>query len=147
MNNENDGISNSAVYRIPVEGGSGEVAEKASSYRDLDVWRRGLDLAKTIYLATCCFPGGEQFGLVSQMRRAAVSVPSNIAEGQARKGPGDFLRFLYIAKGSLAELDTQALLSMELGFLTREQHAQIATEIDVLQRMLYALISSLGGSK
>ena len=81
------------------------------SYRDLEVWKKSMRLAKRIYQITQRFPSEERFGLTNQLRRAAVSVPSNLAEGHARFGPGEFSRFLSITMGSVAELETQILLS------------------------------------
>jgi len=87
-----------------------------NSYRDLLVWQKGMALAKQVYSMTRAFPDDERFGLIAQMRRAAVSVPSNIAEGQARRGTKGFVQFLSHAEGSLAELDTQLTLAIDLGF-------------------------------
>jgi four helix bundle protein len=100
-------------------------------------------LAKHIYQITSKFPSQELYGLVSQMRRAAVSVPSNIAEGQARHQRGDFTRFLQISLGSLAEIDTQLVISYELGFISQEVLRTFEDEIFTLRRMLYGLIRSL----
>src|SRR5678816_2669002 len=86
------------------------------SYKDLVVWQKGIALAKLVYQLTNRFPREEKFGLVSQMRRAAVSVPSNIAEGQARHTTGEFIQFISHAEGSVAELDTQLILSIEVEF-------------------------------
>src|SRR5438132_348059 len=86
-------------------------------YEDLIVWKKAIRLAKVIYVRTDSFPRSEIFGLINQMRRSAVSVPSNIAEGQARQHPKEFAQFLYHSLGSLAELDTQVLLSREFGYL------------------------------
>lgn len=96
-------------------------------------------LAKMIYALTDKFPERERFGLTSQMRRAAISVPSNIAEGQARHGTREFLQFLSHASGSLAELETQLLLSEELGFAKRDDAAQVSGCIAELQKMLAAI--------
>src|SRR5207248_9496463 len=95
------------------------------SYKDLVVWQKGIALAKLVYQLTKNFPSEEKFGLVAQMRRAAVSVPSNVAEGQARHTTGEFVQFISHAEGSLAELDTQLILSIELRF-TRVQDADAA---------------------
>ncbi|MGH8100911.1 MAG: four helix bundle protein [Chthoniobacterales bacterium] len=109
------------------------------SYKDLIVWQKGIALAKLIYQLTQKFPSEEKFGLVAQMRRAAVSIPSNIAEGQARHTAGEFVQFISHAEGSLAELDTQLILSIELGF-SRENPSQPALElIAELRRMLNVL--------
>ena len=109
-------------------------------YRDLFVWQKSMALAKQVYSTTRSLPGDERFGLVSQMRRAAVSVPSNIAEGQARHGRKEFVQFLSHAEGSLAELDTQLTLAMELGYCTRpsESHKCVAM-ITELQKMIASL--------
>src|SRR4051812_26424696 len=88
--------------------------------RDLIVWQKGIELAKLLYPLTAKLPSEEKFGLVSQIRRAAVSVPSNIAEGQARHTTGEFIQSISHAEGSVAELDTQLFLSVELGFVSAE---------------------------
>jgi four helix bundle protein len=106
------------------------------SYKDLVVWQKGIALAKLIYQLTNKFPTEEKFGLVAQMRRAAVSIPSNIAEGQARHKTGEFIQFISHAEGSLAELDTQLILSIELRF-ARDEGSDAAFElISELRRML-----------
>ena len=109
------------------------------SYKDLVVWQKGIELAKLTYQLTKNFPSEEKFGLVAQMRRAAVSIPSNIAEGQARHTTGEFIQFISHAEGSVAELDTQLILSIELKFC-REVGAEAAFElIAELRRMLNVL--------
>ena len=110
-----------------------------NSYRDLLVWRKGMELVKRVYLITRNFPPDERFGLTIQMRRAAVSVPSNIAEGQARQGRKEFIQFLSHAEGSLAELDTQLILALELGYCQESEASQIAATIAELQKMIAAL--------
>jgi four helix bundle protein len=87
-------------------------------YHDLLVWQKGMAVAKQIYLLTQPFPDTEKFGFITQMRRAAVSVPSNIAEGQAHYTTGEFVQFLSHAAGPVSELDTQLTLSIDLGFCT-----------------------------
>jgi len=89
------------------------------NYKDLKVWQKSYQLCLTIYKATKTFPKNEGFGLTSQMRRAALSIPSNIAEGYGRKTTPDYLRPLYIAYGSTCELETQILLSGDLGYLNK----------------------------
>lgn len=111
----------------------------AQGYRDLLVWQKGILLAKEVYSITARFPSEEKFGLVSQMRRAAVSVSSNIAEGQARHTTGEFVMFISHAEGSLAELDTQLVLAVELGFIYREVAKASASLIEELRRMLNSL--------
>jgi four helix bundle protein len=109
------------------------------SYKDLIVWQKGISLAKLVYKLTQQFSPEEKFGIVAQMRRAAVSIPSNIAEGQARHTTGEFIQFISHAEGSLAELDTQLILSIELGF-SRENASQPSLElIAESRRMLNAL--------
>ncbi|HEV2175752.1 MAG TPA: four helix bundle protein [Terriglobia bacterium] len=120
-----------------------EAQPKIRSYRDLLGWQKGIALARAVYKLTAPFPDGEKFGLVSQMRRAAVSVPSNIAEGQARRGRREFLQVLSHAEGSLAELDTQLILSVELGFLARSGTEEASGFIAELQKMLSSLRQKL----
>lgn len=120
---------------------------KADGYRDLIVWQKGIALAKLIYALTKDFPNEEKFGLVSQMRRASVSVPSNIAEGQARHTTGEFIQFISHAEGSVAELDTQLHLAAELGFATTEQAAPCFDLLGDLRRMLNGLRRKLAESR
>src|SRR5437763_9110467 len=109
------------------------------SYKDLLVWHKGIELAKIIYLLTRSFPAEEKFDLVAQMRRAAVSIPSNLAEGQARHTTGEFIQFISHAEGSVAELDTQLILSIELKFC-RESDTELASKlVGELRKMLNAL--------
>jgi four helix bundle protein len=113
--------------------------EKPRGYRDLIVWQKGILLAKQIYLLTGTYAKDERFGLAGQMRRAAVSVPSNIAEGQARHTTGEFIQSLSHAEGSLAELDTQVLLSRELGLATQGAVEPPLALIGEMRKMLNAL--------
>ena len=92
--------------------------EKSRSYRDLEVWKRSLELVKDIYEATSQFPPTENFGLIQQIRRAAVSIPSNIAEGQFRNSSREFKQFLAIALGSAAELETQLIIANKVNYLS-----------------------------
>jgi four helix bundle protein len=112
-------------------------------YEDLIVWQKGIELAKEIYRLTGRFPSSERFGLVRQLQRAAVSVPSNIAEGQSRRSTGEFRQFLYHALGSLAELDTQLILARELGYLKADDSGLAASHIEELRRMTHALVNRL----
>ena len=121
----------------------GQEKIEAKNYRDLVVWQKGIQLAKQIYDLTGRFPQSEVYGLANQLRRAAVSVPSNIAEGQARKLPGEFRRYLRMALGSLAEIDTQLVLATELGYLTDGDVSRLNSELIDLRKKLYALINSL----
>jgi len=110
-----------------------------NSYRDLLVWQKGMALAKQIYTMTRAFPDDERFGLIAQMRRAAISIPSNIAEGQVRQGRKEFVQFLSHAGGSLAELDTQLLLAVEFGYCRDGGGPQTAATIQELQKMVATL--------
>ena len=111
-------------------------ASSFRSYRDLEVWQLAMALAKQVYEATGAFPSDERFGLINQMRRAAVSIPSNVAEGHARSSTAEFQRFITIAMGSVAELETQILLSQDLGFLNSDQQQQLMRQLDKIGKML-----------
>lgn len=119
---------------------------KARNFKELVVWRKAMNLAKQVYTASDSFPSDERFGLISQMRRSAVSIPSNIAEGQARTSTGEFKQFLGIARGSLAELETQAQLALELEFLVPDSHQTFDEAIQETGRILNGLINSLATS-
>jgi len=120
---------------------------KTGSFKDLLVWQKSFRIAINIYKVTRDWPESERFGLTNQVRRAAVSVPSNIAEGQARRTPKEFVQFLYISRGSLAELETQLLLASELGFGRKESAEALIREIDDANRMLFNLIRSIENRK
>ena len=120
---------------------------KPRSYRDLLVWQKGIHLAKVVCRLTAKLASEERYGLISQMRRAAVSVPSNIAEGQARKSTAEFIQFISIAEGSVAELDTPLFLSIELGFLKSAEAGKCEELIGELRRMLNALHRRLAGER
>ncbi|MBI3916204.1 MAG: four helix bundle protein [Betaproteobacteria bacterium] len=108
-------------------------------HKKLDVWRLSMQLSRTIYRLTAQYPSEERFGLVSQMRRAAVSIPSNIAEGAARYSRNEFRNFLSIARSSLSELDTQLDLSGQLGFIAPPSRLGIDPLLARIDKMLYAL--------
>jgi four helix bundle protein len=112
---------------------------KTRSYKDLVVWQKGIQLAKLVYGLTRNFPAEEKFGIVAQMRRAAVSVLSNIAEGQARHTTGEFIQFISHAEGSVAELDTQLIICVELTYTRAEDADAVFELISELHRMLNAL--------
>lgn len=114
-----------------------------SSYKDLIAWQKGMELVATIYDATEGFPSHELFGLVSQLRRAAVSVPNNIAEGKAHYSNRDFVRFLRHARGSLAEIETQVLIAQQRVYLPATATAKLTQQLDELGRILSGLINSL----
>ncbi|PYJ02697.1 MAG: four helix bundle protein [Verrucomicrobia bacterium] len=109
------------------------------SYKDLVVWQKGIRLARLVYGLTRAFPSEEKFGIVAQMRQAAVSIPSNVAEGQARHTTGEFNQFISHAEGSLAELDTQLILSIELKFCSESAAEPAFTLLDEIRRTLNAL--------
>ena len=113
------------------------------SYRDLIAWKKGMQLVGAIYDATDSFPQHGIYGLTSQLRRAAVSIPSNIADGQAHYTNREFIRFLRHARGSLAEIETQILISKDRGYLREEQANKLIGQSDELGRVLSGLISSM----
>jgi len=110
------------------------------NYKDLKVWQKSYQLCLEIYKITKGFPREERYGLISQIRRAAVSVPCNIAEGYGRKTTPEYIRSLYIAYGSNCELETQVLLSGDLGYINNEKLKKIQNTIGEVERMLKALI-------
>jgi four helix bundle protein len=116
---------------------------RCQSHRDLLVWQKALGLAVEIYRLTGGFPQAERFGLASQLRRAAVSIPSNVAEGSARRTTRDFAAFLHVARGSLAELDTQLSLAVKVGYLDESAHSQITPQVDEVGRMINAVLAGL----
>ena len=118
---------------------SGEVRH----YRDLLVWQKAIAWTEALYKSSQDWPADERFGLTSQVRRAAVSVASNIAEGCARRSTGDFVRFLLIARGSLAEAETQLLISERLGYVGAADLEALLGRADEISRMLAGLISKL----
>ena len=115
----------------------------ARSYRDLLVWQKAKDLARDVYRATEGFPRNETYGLTSQIRRASISVASNIAEGQGRLTPGEFLHFLGQARGSLLELDTQLSIALDLAYLPPDLYESIQQETYQVLGLLNRLIDSL----
>lgn len=110
------------------------------THKDLEVWKRSLDLVEKVYSMTRSFPKEEVYGLTLQMRRSAVSVPSNIAEGAARGSKKEFIQFLYIALGSLEELETQIILACRVG-LTSDR--SLSSVIDEVRKMLFGLLKFL----
>ncbi len=113
------------------------------SYRDLKVWQKSMDMTVRTYEVTRGFPSEERYGLTSQMRRAAASVPANIAEGRERRSTGEFLQFLGIARGSLAELETFLTLSGRLGLLQSEPGNSLLGECAEINRMLESMMRAL----
>jgi four helix bundle protein len=113
------------------------------SFRDLVAWQQAMELCKCVYSLSALFPDAERFGLTSQVRRAVVSVPSNIAEGYSRRSRHDYIRFLDIARSSLAEVQTQVMLAGELGMVSTEQSRPSLEKADSCSRVLFGLIRSL----
>ena len=121
-------------------------ADKIRSYRDLRVWQEGMGVAEACYLLTKRFPKDELFGMTSQIRRAASSVPANIAEGYGRNSKGDYNQFLRISQGSLKELETHLTLSRRVGLLGESETKTVLEDCDRLGKMLHRLIRSLQSS-
>jgi len=113
------------------------------THKDLRVWHQSIELVTAIYMMTKSFPKEELFGLVSQIRRAAVSVPSNIAEGYARGTDREKLHFLRISSGSMSEVETQLLLSLKLGYIDQESYDELSETVTSVWKQLNALISSV----
>lgn len=116
---------------------------KYKTHRDLDLWKNSIQLVKYIYEITNNFPNNEMYGLISQLRRAAVSVPSNIAEGSARHSKKEFVQFLYIASGSLSEIETQLIISNELNYISTTELEKLINLLNELRAQLYGLIKYL----
>ena len=114
------------------------------THKDLDVWKRGISFVEQIYRTTKKFPKEELYGLTSQLRRAAVSLPSNIAEGAARSSTKEYIQFCYIALGSLSEVETQIMIAEKLGYIPA---GTLLEEVEALRRMLLNLIRYLKSKK
>ncbi len=119
-------------YQLPVK-----------SYRDLIVWKKSVELVQDVYELTTVFTSNERFGLTSQMRRCAISIPSNIAEGCGRKRTGSYVQFLGIASGSLAELTTQLEIAFRLNYCSLERRNLLENKMNELSKMLFVLIQKL----
>jgi len=113
------------------------------THKDLDVWKKAVDFVTEIYSVTNAFPKSELYGLTSQIRRAAISVPSNIVEGATRRNNKEFLQFLYISLSSAAEVDTQLLISHNLKFINDEILEQLQSELNTILKMIQGLIKSI----
>ena len=116
---------------------------RIGSYRELDVWQFAMEIVIEIYRVTRAFPPEEKFGLIAQLRRAAVAIPSNIAEGRNRLGAAEFRRFVSIARGSVAEVETQLAVAVALGFVGADDIASLASRLDELSKMLFGLYRRL----
>ncbi|MBI4644837.1 MAG: four helix bundle protein [Deltaproteobacteria bacterium] len=113
--------------------------KKSRSYRDLDVWNLSIDLVKEVYRLTNKFPASENFGLTNQIRRAAVSIPSNIAEGQGRNSAKEFRQFLAVGIGSVAELETQLIISQAIEYISQEELNPLLNTLDRIRKMIKSL--------
>ena len=119
------------------------MSAKIQTYRDLEIWKVGIDVVKEIYVLTGGFPKHEMYSIVSQMRRAAISVPSNIAEGFKRYHNKEYKQFLYITLGSCAELETQITIAKELMYITGESEVKLLDKLDHIGRMISNLLKKL----
>jgi len=117
--------------------------ERINSYRDPRVWRDSMDLAEMMYRVTDGFPRRETYGLASQLRRAAVSVPSDVAEGHTRERTGEYLQYISVAQGSLSEMETQTELAGRFGYVPQQRLDGILGRTAALRRQLYALRNAL----
>lgn len=118
----------------------------ATYYKELIVWQKAIELVKLVYSLTKSFPESETYGLASQMRRAAVSIPSNIAEGQTRRTSADFARFLGISHGSLAELETQMIIARDIGYVSVPQYDEYEGHHIEISKMLTALKTKIANN-
>lgn len=107
-----------------------------ANFKELSVWQKSIDFVTEIYRVSEAFPKGEIYGLTSQIRRASISIPSNIAEGNSRRSKPDYLQFLKIARGSCAELETQLIISKNLNFLTEAEYIKLNSDIIEISKML-----------
>jgi len=119
------------------------MSTEVRSYKDLIIWQKAIDLVVEIYQVIKRFPREEIYGLSDQIKRSAVSVPSNIAEGQSRQHTAEFRQFLYIALGSLAELDTQLIIAHRLGYIDSKDNELLTPKIIEARKMISVLISKL----
>ncbi len=114
---------------------------KVESYQDLEVWKQTKDLVRHIYQVTKAFPKEEQFGLTNQLRRAAISIPSNIAEGCGRNHSKDSIQFFFVSRGSLYEVETQIIIAFDLGYISSEEQTTILNSIKSCKRLLNGFIN------
>lgn len=113
------------------------------SHKDLEVWKRSVDLVTLIYDVTSRYPKDENYGITNQIRRAAISIPSNLSEGAARNHSKEFIQFLHICLGSISELETQIIISENLKFLSKVDSTRIQNELTELRRMFLGLIRNI----
>ena len=119
------------------------MSEEIKTHKDLKIWQRSVALVTRVYAITEMFPKSEMWGLTNQIRRASVSVPSNIAEGSGRRSDKELVQFLHIASGSLAELETQFIIAKNLGFITNNEYSDIEQDIQEIIRMVSAMSKSI----
>ena len=119
----------------------------SGSYRDVKVWQKAIEFVVDIYSCTRAFPREEIYGLASQLRRAAVSVPSNIAEGKGRRTDREFLLFLHHARGSVFEVETQLTIAGRLGYITKAEVERLGNSVGEIARMLNGLINAISSSQ
>ena len=122
---------------------TGDCVREIRSYQDLIAWQKGMDLVELIYQLSAEFPSDERFGLTAQVRRAAVSIPCNVAEGFGRSSRSDYVRFLDIARGSAYEVETQVLIAVRIGFAEETSAARAMSLVKEIQRILAGLMNAL----
>jgi four helix bundle protein len=113
------------------------------NYKDMILWRKAMDLAVVVHRSCTTFPRSEKHGLVAQLRLAAISIPSNIAEGYARRSRKEYIHFLHVARGSMAEVETQLLLAQRVGYLPESAVVDLQGRIEEIGRMLHAVVAGL----
>lgn len=119
------------------------MSEEIKTHKDLKIWQRSVALVTRVYAITEMFPKSEMWGLTNKIRRASVSVPSNIAEGSGRRSDKELVQFLHIASGSLAELETQFIIANNLGFIANNEYSEVEQEIQEIIRMISAMSKSI----
>jgi four helix bundle protein len=117
-----------------------------TNYKKLDAWKKAMELVRDVYLITSLFPKEELYGITSQIKRAAVSVPANIAEGNGRQYKKDTIQFLHVSRGSLYELETLFSIAVMVGIMDEEKHKQVSTQIDICLQVLNGFINYLENS-
>ena len=131
-----------SIYMDKIESGK---ATRINTFRDLIVWRKAIDFVTSIYKLTTAFPVNELYGLSSQIRRCAISIPSNIAEGYGRRSTKDYIRFLNISMGSIYELQTQLEIGLNLNFISKSDYESVYKNIREIEIILRSLITKING--
>ncbi|MFZ1290158.1 MAG: four helix bundle protein [Melioribacteraceae bacterium] len=114
-----------------------------NTHKDLDVWKKSIEFVTELYIVTKTFPEEEKYGLTNQLRRASISIPSNISEGAARKGKLEFKQFLYISLSNAAELETQLIIAKNLNFITNDSYTDLINKLNTISKMIQGLLKSL----